>query len=45
MDAHRARPWARRLAWLGALWLAGVAALGALAGLLRLFMRAAGLGA
>ena len=35
--------WLRRLAWLVALWLAGVAALGVVALALRLFMRAAGM--
>jgi hypothetical protein len=35
--------WARRLGWLVALWLAGVAALGAVALVLRMLMQAAGL--
>jgi hypothetical protein len=35
--------WLRRLGWMLALWLAGVAALGAVAGLLRLLMHAAGM--
>ncbi len=36
--------WGERLAWLLALWVAGVASLAAVAWLLRLLMRAAGLG-
>ena len=35
--------WARRLGWLAVYWLAGVAALGAVALLLRTLMRLAGL--
>jgi hypothetical protein len=35
--------WVRRLAWLAAFWLAGVACLAVVAGALKLFMRAAGL--
>lgn len=35
--------WLRRLAWLVALWLAGVAALALVAWLLRLLMHAAGM--
>ena len=39
-----ARPeWLRRVGWLLALWAGGVAALGAVAFLLKLAMRAAGL--
>lgn len=37
------RLWLRRLAWMFALWLGGVAALGVVAWLLRVAMRAAGL--
>jgi len=40
-----ARVWLRRLGWLALIWTAGVAALGAVAWLLRLAMRAAGLAA
>jgi len=36
-------PWLRRLGWMLALWLGGVAALAALALLLRLAMHAAGM--
>jgi hypothetical protein len=35
--------WVRRLGWLVALWLAGVAALGIVAWLIRLLMHAAGM--
>lgn len=35
--------WWQRLAWLVALWLAGVACLAAVAGIIKLFMSAAGL--
>ena len=35
--------WGRRIAWLVGLWVAGVAALGLVALLLRLLMRLAGL--
>jgi len=35
--------WPKRIAWLLGLWLLGVAALGLVAGLLRLLMGAAGL--
>ncbi len=35
--------WRSRLGWLVVLWVAGVAALAAVAGLLRLLMRAVGL--
>lgn len=38
-----ARVWLRRLGWLALIWTAGVAALGAVAWLLRLAMHAAGL--
>ena len=37
------RHWVRRLAWLGALWIAGVAGMGLVTLLLRALMRAAGL--
>ncbi|GAB2587342.1 hypothetical protein GCM10027034_19630 [Ramlibacter solisilvae] len=39
------RSWWRRLAWLALLWLAGVAGLAVVAGLLKLLMRAAGMSA
>jgi hypothetical protein len=35
--------WMRRLGWLAALWLAGVAALGIVAWLIRVLMHAAGM--
>ena len=35
--------WMRRLAWLAGFWLAGVVGLAVVAGLLKFFMRAAGL--
>jgi hypothetical protein len=35
--------WVRRLGWMVALWLGGVAALGAVAWLLRVLMHAAGM--
>jgi hypothetical protein len=35
--------WMRRLGWMVALWLAGVAALGAVAWLLRVLMHSAGM--
>jgi hypothetical protein len=35
--------WMRRLGWLVALWMGGVAALGIVAWLLRVFMHAAGM--
>lgn len=38
------KPLWQRLGWLVAIWAASVLALGAVAGLLRLFMQAAGLG-
>lgn len=38
------RLWLRRIGWLVALWAASVAALGLAAWLMRLSMRAAGLG-
>lgn len=37
------RPWWKKLGWLVLIWLASVAALGLFAGLLRLFMHAAGM--
>nr|WP_314542944.1 DUF2474 family protein [uncultured Massilia sp.] len=37
------RLWLRRLAWMAALWLGGVAALAAVAWVLRVAMRATGL--
>lgn len=40
----RAPPqWLRRLGWMAVLWASGVAALAAVAGLIRLVMRAAGM--
>jgi hypothetical protein len=41
--ALRGTLWLRRLGWLAALWLGGVAALGLVAMLLRLLMHAAGM--
>ena len=38
-----ARRWLHRLAWLGGIWLASVAALALVAWLLKLVMRAVGL--
>ena len=38
-----ARRWLRRLGWMVVLWASGVAALAAVAGLIRLVMRAAGM--
>lgn len=43
MARARTPLWLRRLGWLAALWAAGVAALGAVALLLRLLMHAAGM--
>ncbi|WP_180734378.1 DUF2474 domain-containing protein [Paraburkholderia sp. PGU19] len=45
MEKHRSslREWGTRFAWLVALWTASVAALGVVASLLHLAMRAAGL--
>ena len=43
--SHEARPLWQRLAWMLGLWCVSVLALGGMAYLLRLFMRAAGLGA
>lgn len=43
MPARPWRLWVRRVAWLLALWLAGVGCLAALAAILKLLMRAAGL--
>jgi hypothetical protein len=43
-DRGEKKPLWQRLAWLLAIWAASVLALGAVAGLLRLFMSAAGLG-
>ncbi|MGZ8287711.1 MAG: DUF2474 domain-containing protein [Telluria sp.] len=37
------RPWWKKFGWLVLIWLASVAALGLFAGLLRLFMYAAGM--
>jgi hypothetical protein len=37
------RPWWQKLGWLILIWFASVAALGLFAGLLRLFMHAAGM--
>ena len=46
MDERSIRkPWRKRLGWLLLIWSASVAALGALALVLKLFMRAAGLSA
>ena len=39
------QPWVRRLAWLVAFWIAGVAGLAIVAAAIKLFMRAAGLAA
>jgi hypothetical protein len=36
-------PWLRRAGWFAALWMAGVAALGAVAWVLRVVMHAAGM--
>jgi hypothetical protein len=45
MERHRTglRIWSKRVAWLAAIWAASVAALGVVAGLLRVAMHAAGL--
>ena len=43
-DAAPRHPWLRRVGWLVLLWAAGVATLGAVAVIVRLLMRAAGLG-
>ena len=46
MDTHPGSPpqrWLQRLAWLAALWIAGVVSMGLLTLLLRALMRAAGL--
>ncbi len=48
MDMHPCSPrrrWLQRLAWLGALWIAGVAGMGLVTLLLRALMRVAGLSA
>jgi hypothetical protein len=44
MPEAEKKPLWQRLAWLLAIWTASVLALGAVAGLLRLLMTAAGLG-
>jgi hypothetical protein len=41
--APAARRWLRRLGWMAFLWATGVAALAAVAGVIRLVMRAAGM--
>jgi hypothetical protein len=41
--SRRAPQWLRRLGWMVGLWTAGVAALAAVAGLIRLVMHAAGM--
>lgn len=43
-DMRGKKPLWQRLGWLLAIWTASVLTLGAVAGLLRLFMQAAGLG-
>jgi hypothetical protein len=46
MDMRSGSPprcWARRLAWLGTLWIAGVSGMGLVTMLLRALMRVAGL--
>jgi hypothetical protein len=43
MGAPQHMLWLRRLGWMLALWLAGVAALGVVAWLLRVLMHAAGM--
>jgi hypothetical protein len=43
MGAPQGMLWVRRLGWMVALWLAGVAALWAVAWLLRVLMHAAGM--
>ncbi|HLA29461.1 MAG TPA: DUF2474 domain-containing protein [Pseudomonas sp.] len=43
-DAEEKKPLWQRLAWLVAIWAGSVLALGLVAGLLRLLMRAAGMG-
>ena len=46
MDMRRSSPsrrWLQRLAWLAALWIAGVAGMGLVTLLLRALMRVAGL--
>ena len=40
---QRAPLWLRRLAWMAALWVAGVATLAAVASLIRVMMHAAGM--
>jgi len=42
-DKPGRREWARRLAWMAALWLGGVATLALVAFVLRMIMRAAGM--
>lgn len=43
-DADKPKPLWQRLGWLIAIWAGSVLALGLVAGLLRLLMRAAGMG-
>jgi hypothetical protein len=43
MNAPDGRPWWKKLGWLVLIWSASVAALGVVALLLKLLMRAAGL--
>ncbi len=42
-SSSRGKLWARRVGWLVVFWILGVAAVGAAALVLKLFMRAAGL--
>lgn len=43
-NAQEKKPFWQRLCWLLAIWAGSVLALGLVAGLLRLFMQAAGMG-